>query len=243
MIVAEQKPLEEIRQLIAPYGRLLILGCGTCMTVCNAGGEREVSLLHSALRLAQSRNEGEIHSFQEHTVKRQCDFEFLEVLVDRVKEKEERGPSPPSPLSGEGRVDAILSLGCGVGVQTVAERFPDTPVLPGVNTSFMGASKEWGVWDERCAACGDCRLAESAGICPITRCVKGILNGPCAGAKNGKCEANKDMDCAWALIYKRLERLGQLEKMRRYYPPRNFRTIPRPRRLVSKSEVPGGSHG
>jgi len=219
LIVAEQKPLEEIRQLIAPYAKILILGCGTCMTVCNAGGEREVSLLHSALRLAQSRNGGEIHNFQEYTVKRQCDFEFLEVLVDRVKE-----------------LDAILSLGCGVGVQTVAERFPDTPVLPGVNTSFMGASKEWGVWDERCAACGDCRLAESAGICPITRCVKGILNGPCAGAKNGKCEANKDMDCAWGLIYKRLERLGQLEKMRRYYPPRNFRTIPRPRRLVSRAD-------
>ncbi|MGC8787989.1 MAG: methylenetetrahydrofolate reductase C-terminal domain-containing protein, partial [Anaerolineae bacterium] len=104
---------------------------------------------------------------------------------------------------------------------------------PGVNTSFMGTISELGVWDERCAACGDCRLAETAGICPITRCTKGILNGPCAGTKNGKCEANKDVDCAWILIYERLERLGQLEKMRRYYPPRNFRTIPRPRRLVN----------
>ncbi|GAH87904.1 unnamed protein product, partial [marine sediment metagenome] len=120
----------------------------------------------------------------------------------------------------------------------------DTPVLPGVNTTFMGAAKEWGVWDERCAACGDCRLAETAGICPITRCVKGILNGPCAGSKNGKCEVNNDMDCAWILIYERLERLGQLEKMRRYYPPRNFRTIPRPRRIVSKAAVNlGGNDG
>lgn len=227
MIVAEQKPFQEIRGLIASYEKILVLGCGTCMTVCGAGGEKEVSLLHDALRIAQARGGDESHSFLEYTVKRQCDSEFLDVLEDRVKD-----------------LDAILSLGCGVGVQTVAARFPDTPVLPGVNTTFMGAAEEWGVWDERCAACGDCRLAETAGICPITRCAKGILNGPCAGSKNGKCEANKDMDCAWTLIYRRLERLGQLEKMRRYYPPRNFRTIPRPRRITSKASIElGGAHG
>jgi len=141
-------------------------------------------------------------------------------------------------------VDAILSLGCGIGVQALAERFMELPVLPGVNTSFMGMTKETGVWDERCAACGDCRLEETAGICPITRCTKGILNGPCAGTKNGKCEANKDMDCAWVLIYKRLERLGQLEKIRRYYPPRNFRAIPRPKRIISKAVFDeGGGDG
>lgn len=227
MIVAEQKPLEEVRRLIAPYEKVLILGCGTCMTVCGAGGEREVSLLRSALKVAQARGGNEAHSFLEYTVKRQCDFEFLDMLEDRV-----------------GEVDAILSLGCGIGVQVIAERFPGIPVLPGVDTSFMGASKEWGVWDERCAACGECRLAETGGICPITRCVKGILNGPCAGSKNGKCEVNKDMDCAWVLIYKRLEKLGQLEKMRRYYPPRNFRTISRPRRIVSKADINlGGNDG
>jgi ferredoxin len=227
LIVAEQKPVDEIRQTIAPYREVLLLGCGTCMTVCGAGGEREVSFLHNALRVAQARSGDGIHTFLEYTVKRQCDFEFLDLLEDKVNE-----------------VDVILSLGCGIGVQAVAERFPDMPVLPGVNTSFMGAASQWGVWDERCAACGDCRLAETAGICPITRCTKGILNGPCAGTKNGKCEANKDADCAWILIYRRLERLQQLEKMRRYYPPRNFRPIPRPRRIMSKADIDlGGSHG
>ena len=220
MIVAEQKPLEEIGRMIAPYERVLVLGCGTCMTVCDAGGEREVSFLHNALRLAQAKSGNGAHTFSEYTLKRQCDPEFLDLLVGKVED-----------------VDAILSLGCGIGVQALAERFPDTPVLPGVNTSFMGMAKEWGIWDERCAACGDCRLEETAGICPITRCTKGILNGPCAGTKNGKCEANKDMDCAWILIYKRLERLQQLEKMRRYYPPRNFRAIPRPKRIVSKPSI------
>ncbi len=227
MIVAEQKPIEEIRRISAPYERLLMLGCGTCMTVCGAGGEREVSLLHSTLDAAQARSRDKVHIFSEHTVKRQCDTEFLDVLADKVK-----------------GVDAILSLGCGVGVQTIAERFPDLLVLPCVNTSFVGASKEWGVWDERCAVCGDCRLADTGAICPITRCNKGILNGPCAGPKNGKCEANKEIDCAWILIYRHLERLGQLEKMRRYYPARNFRAIPRPRRLVTKAEPnPGESNG
>jgi ferredoxin len=226
LIVAEQKSLEEIGRTIAPYEKILLLGCGTCVTVCGAGGEREVSFLHGALKVAQARGSNETHSFSEYTVKRQCDLEFLEVLADKVKE-----------------VDAILSLGCGVGMQVLTERFPDIPVLPGVNTSFMGASKEWGIWDERCAGCGDCKLAETAGVCPITRCAKGILNGPCAGNKNGKCEVNKDMDCAWILIYRRLERLGELEKIRRYYPPRNFNAIPRPRRIVSKTEIkPGGNN-
>ena len=206
--------------MINPYDRVLILGCGTCMTVCGAGGENEVSFLHSALRLAQAKGGNGVHAFWEYTLKRQCDPEFMDMLVDKVED-----------------VDAILSLGCGIGVQAVAESFPDMPVLPGVNTSFMGMAKEWGIWDERCAACGECRLEETGGICPITRCTKGILNGPCAGVKNGKCEANKDMDCAWILIYKRLERLQQLEKMRRYYPPRNFRAIPRPKRIVSKASI------
>jgi len=226
LIVAEQKPLDEIRQMITLYETVLILGCGTCMTVCDAGGEREVSFLHNSLRVAQAKSGNGTHTFSEYTLKRQCDPEFLDLLTDRVSD-----------------VDAILSLGCGIGVQAIAERFPEVSVLPGVNTSFMGMTKEMGVWDERCAACGDCRLAETAGICPITRCTKGILNGPCAGTKNGKCEANKDMDCAWLLIYKRLEGLGQLEKMRRYYPPRNFRAIPRPKRIMSKANIDVGGEG
>jgi len=226
LIVAEQKPLEEIMRLIAPYGRVLVLGCGTCVTVCGAGGEREVSFLCNALRLAQTRAGDGAHTFSEFTLKRQCDPEFLDMLDGRVED-----------------ADAVLSLGCGVGVQAVAEHLPATPVMPGVNTSFMGMPTEWGVWDERCAGCGDCRLGETAGICPITRCTKGILNGPCAGTKNGKCEANKEMDCAWVLIDRRLEALQQLENMRRYYPPRNFRTIPRPRRVVARAAIDeGGSN-
>lgn len=227
MIVAQNKPLDEIKAMIGPYHTILIVGCGTCMTVCNAGGEREVSYLKNALGIAGSRSGEANREFSECTLKRQCDAEFLDLLGERV--------------AGH---DAVLSLGCGIGVQAIAERFPDLPVLPGVNTSFMGMAREWGVWNEQCAACGDCRLDDTGGICPITRCTKGILNGPCAGAKNGKCEASPETECAWILIYKRLEVLQQLDKMRRYYPPRNFRVLPRPRVLVSKAgfDEAGGDH-
>ncbi len=225
MIAAEQKPLEEIRRMVAPYKKVLIAGCGTCMTVCGAGGEREVSFLHNALRLAgqKSGGDGDKFVFTEYTIKRQCDAEFLGLLDEKVEE-----------------VDAVLSLGCGIGVQAIAERFPGKAVLPGVNTSLLGAAGEWGIWDERCAACGECRLEETGGICPITRCTKGILNGPCAGPKDGKCEVSKEMDCGWILIYKRLERLGELEKMRRYYHPRNFSPLSRPKRVTIKTAVEVG---
>jgi len=123
LIVAEQKPLDELIRMLAPYERVLIVGCGTCMTVCDAGGEREVSFVHSAFRVAQARSGNGAHAFSEHTLKRQCDPEFVELLADKVSD-----------------LDAILSLGCGIGVQAIAERFSDMPVLPGVNTSFLGMS-------------------------------------------------------------------------------------------------------
>ena len=225
MIVAEQKPLDELMNMIEPYNRILLLGCGTCMTVCDAGGEKEVSVLHSRLRLAEAKRGDGAHSYSEFTLKRQCESEYMDLLADRIAD-----------------IDAVLSLGCGIGVQAIAESYPFLPVLPGVNTSFMGMAKEWGIWDERCAACGGCRLDETGGICPITRCTKGILNGPCAGTKNGKCEANPDIDCAWILIYRRLEQMNDLDKMRRYYPPRNFRAIPRPRRIVSRAIIGAGEN-
>jgi len=222
LIIANQKPLNEIWGMVAPYRRVLIVGCGTCMTVCGTGGEREVAFLHHALRLIESKSDQSNHIFSEYTIKRQCEPEFIEMLAEKIQDK-----------------DAVLSLGCGIGIQAIAERFDTLPVLPGVNTSIIGMSTMQGVWLEHCVACGECRLDETAGICPVARCAKGILNGPCGGTKNGKCESNRDMDCAWILIYKRLEKLGQLDKMRRYYPMRNFQVIPRPRRLIKL--VAGGN--
>jgi hypothetical protein len=153
--------------------------------------------------------------FNEYTVKRQCEREFLEELDEKVKE-----------------VDAVLSLACGIGVQALAERFPTTPILPGLNTSFLGFPDEHGVWSETCSACGDCILDQTGGICPITRCTKGLLNGPCGGTNNGKCEVSPEKDCAWTLIYQRLEKQGKLDLMRQYYPPRNFQVVIRPGKIT-----------
>jgi len=204
MIIGKQKPLEEIEKMIDPYGRLLVLGCGTCVAICLAGGEKEVAVLTSTLRMADkvAKKNREI---KEHTVERQCEWEFLENLKERVKE-----------------ADAILSLGCGVGVQAVSEKYPEIPVLPGLNTLFLGMPLEHGVWVERCLGCGTCILDKTAGICPIARCAKGLLNGPCGGSSGGKCEISKDTPCAWQLIYDRLAALGQLAKLEEIQPLRDW---------------------
>jgi ferredoxin len=206
MIIAKQKPLEEIKEKIAPYEKILILGCGTCVAICFAGGEREVSILASALRMAE-KLAGEKKEIGEQTIERQCEWEFLDKIADEVKE-----------------VDAVLSLACGVGVQAVSERFPDTPVLPGLNTLFMGMPEQEGVWVERCIGCGSCILDKTAGICPSARCSKGLLNGPCGGSSGGKCEISPDTPCAWQLIYDRLAAKGELDRLNDIEPPRDWST-------------------
>jgi ferredoxin len=206
MIVAEQKPLDEVRAMLAPYERVLVVGCGTCVTVCFAGGEKEVGILASALRMA-TRIEGDPKVVDEATVQRQCEWEYLDTLKDRI-----------------GQYDVLLSLGCGIGVQALVERFPRARVVPGLNTSFLGLPVEQGLWSERCAACGDCILDRTGGICPIARCAKQLLNGPCGGSQKGKCEVHPDLDCAWQLIYDRLEALGQLDLLLEITPPKDWST-------------------
>ncbi len=210
MIVAERKPLEDIREMIAGYKKILIVGCGTCVTICWAGGEKEVAVLSSQLRLASKKDGNELEIL-EATIERQCEKELVEALKDKVQQ-----------------VEAVLSMGCGAGVQPIAEIFPDMPVYPALNTTFVGMPEGEGVWVETCRACGDCFLDKTGGICPIVRCAKGLLNGPCGGTNNGKCEIDSEKDCAWTLIYRRLEQQGRLDAMRKYYPPRNFQAVIRP---------------
>jgi len=211
MIIAERKPMEEIRQLLAPYKKVLVAGCGTCVTVCWAGGEKEVAILASQLKLARS-PQGKKTVILEATVERQCEREMVTEIRDKVAEAE-----------------AVISLACGSGVQTMAEMFEDKPVFPGVNTTFIGMPEEEGLWVEMCGACGDCFLDRTGGVCPIVRCAKGLLNGPCGGTrKGGKCEIDPDKDCAWVLIHRRREKQGRLDVMRKYYPPKNYGAVKRP---------------
>lgn len=221
MIVAEQKPIAEIKDTLLSYEKVLVLGCGTCVKTCFAGGEDEVAVLASALRLA-CKIEGQPIDIEEATVERQCENEFIQEAAPAV-----------------GRNDAVLSLACGAGIQAIARCFKKTPVLPGVNTTFIGALERPGVFTEECSGCGNCQLAIFGGICPVTRCAKKLLNGPCGGSRNGECEVNADTDCAWHLIIERLGSLGQLENLRIYVPPKNWQPSQSggPRKLVREDHI------
>jgi len=206
MIVADKKPIEEIIEEIKDRERILILGCNECVTVCEAGGKKEVGVLSSALRM-YFLNQGREVKIDEVTLERQCDHEYLEEIRDSIDQ-----------------YDAVVSLACGVGVQFMAEKYRTTTVYPGVNTCFLGATEERGLWTERCQACGSCLLATTGGICPISRCAKRLLNGPCGGSTSGKCEINQEIDCAWQLIVDRLKALEKIDEYEKLAPIKDWST-------------------
>jgi ferredoxin len=204
MITAERKPLSEIKETIAPYKKVLVAGCGSCVAECASGGEKEVGLLASLLRM-DAKKEGRELEIKEITLDRQCVYQFIDQLTEFID-----------------KYDAVLSLGCGAGVQAVAEVFPKAVIIPALNTTFIGETKEAGLWIENCRGCGDCKLGYFAAVCPVTRCAKGLYNGPCGGSKDGKCEVDPDTPCAWQLIITRLDESGRLDLMEKVYPPADW---------------------
>lgn len=204
MITADRKPFEEIKESVKNYQKIMVLGCETCVAVCQAGGRKEVEILASELKLAFG-IEGEKVEVYEEAVVRQCDDEFMmdASFLERVKD-----------------ADIILSMACGVGVQHACNFFnrvvegKAVRVIPALNTTFMGANIGVGLWEERCVGCGDCVLEKTGGVCPITRCAKSLLNGPCGGSSNGRCEVNKETECAWNLIVERLKALDELDRIK-----------------------------
>jgi hypothetical protein len=174
------------------------------VTVCHAGGEKEADILAASLRMA-TKLEGQAKDVTQVTVQRQCEWEYLDPIREQIDSS-----------------DVVLSIGCGIGVQAIAERFPDKWVVPGLNTTFLGLPPEQGVWEERCAACGACILGVTGGICPIARCAKQLLNGPCGGSQDGICEVNTDTPCAWQLIYDRLKALDKLHLILEIQPAKDW---------------------
>jgi ferredoxin len=206
MIVGQQKSIEDIKKMTVSAERVLVLGCGTCVAVCMAGGEKEAALLASALRMAV-KLDGQAKEVRDFTVQRQCEFEYNESAAELVE-----------------WADLIVSIACGIGVQTMNEQYPQKRTVPGLNTTFLGRPMEQGVWAERCQACGNCVLDLTGGICPVSRCAKSLLNGPCGGSQQGKCEVNSEIDCAWQLIYDRMGALGMLDLLSEIQPPKDWST-------------------
>jgi len=206
MIIGDLKPMDEILTSIEGAKKVMVMGCRGCVTICQVGGEKETALLASQLRIGD-KIAGIDREIIEHTIERQCDAEYIEPALPKVKE-----------------VDVVLSLACGAGVQYVAEMGLPTPVVPGINTTFIGVNLDTGLWKERCQACGNCILHLTGGICPIARCSKSLFNGPCGGSADGKCEIDPDTDCAWQLIYDHLKAQGKLENMNKVFPARSWAT-------------------
>ena len=204
MIVGQQKPLEEILEMIRKHRRVLVLGCNSCVAVCHQGGTKQAEVLTSLLRMQATQEEVEIE-LVDGGIERQCEHDFFKSVLEAISQ-----------------TDAVLSLACGVGVQFMAEKFHTTPVYPALNTTFLGAVERPGYFTEKCQACGNCVLATTGGICPVSRCAKRLLNGPCGGVSNGKCEINKELDCAWCLIVNRLEALGKLDDYEELFPLKDW---------------------
>ncbi len=221
MITASQKSINEIIELVEPYKKVLILGCGTCVKTCFAGGEDEVAVLASALRLSFKKMARRIE-IEELTIERQCENEFIQEAAPSIANN-----------------NVILSLACGAGVQAMAKRFAKEVVLPGLNTTFIGIQESHGIFTEECSGCGDCSLATFGGVCPVTRCAKKLLNGPCGGSQEGVCEIDPNTDCAWHLIIERLTTLNQLDNLKIYIPPKNWNTSLSggPRKLIREDHI------
>ena len=205
MITAERKPFEEIYASARRHRKILVLGCGTCVTVCMAGGQTEAEVLASQLTLA-ARENGDDLEIEVRTITRQCDREFFDDETARLI----------------GEADAVVSMACGVGVQYCGECFEDSIVYPALNTQFFGANLAQGVWAERCAGCGECILESTVGVCALARCAKNLLNGPCGGSQDGKCEVDEQQDCAWQLIFDRMKAFGRLEDFGRIRAPKDW---------------------
>ena len=213
MIITEKKPIEEIRENLKTSKKVFILGCGTCATLAQTGGEEQVK------EMAQLLSDKEIIGTV--VVETPCDKRTLKRDLRAISE-------------AINAADTVLVLSCGVGVQTLVE-LTGKNVIPGLNTKFIGMTEHIGEFYQRCRACGDCILDETGGICPISRCPKGLLNGPCAGHMNGKCEVDREKDCVWVLIYKRMKDIGQLDKFRAFRKPRNYQISTAPQQIVWSS--------
>ena len=216
MIISEKKPFEETLEYLKDSKKVIITGCSLCASTCKVGGEEEI------LDMKVSLEEKGIEVLGYKVLDPSCNLlktkKDLKTLKEELKE-----------------ADAVISLACGDGTQTVA-KLVKTPVYPGNNTLFIGEVERVGQYKEACKACGNCQLGWTGGICPVTMCAKGLLNGPCGGSRNGKCEVDIENDCAWILIYYKLKEQNKLDNLLKIREPRNYKINTHPRKVNLKDK-------
>ncbi len=216
--ITKQKPLPEIMALLGEMERVFIVGCGTCTTLAHTGGQAEVLAMKEKLQEAQKVVTGTM------VIPVACDNLTDEALQQNLPSMRE--------------AQALLIMTCAFGVQTIS-RFLDLPVIPALDTLFIGKEFGLGLYQEICIQCGECILGETGGICPVTSCHKGLVNGPCGGTNDGKCEVDRNKDCAWTLIYERLQKQGRLSAMRKFQPAKNYQVEPKPGKILLELEKGG----
>jgi Methylene-tetrahydrofolate reductase C terminal. len=216
MIISEKKPFDEILEYLKDSKKVIITGCSLCASTCKVGGEEEVLAMKAKL---------------EENGKEVLGYKILDPSCNLLKTRKDL-----KGLKDELKdADAILSLACGDGTQTVAKLVKNS-VYPGNNTLFIGEVERVGQYAEACRACGSCQLGWTAGICPVTICAKGLLNGPCGGASKGKCEVDPENDCAWILIYDKLKEQGKLDNLLEIRDPRDYKVSYHPRKIDLKDK-------
>lgn len=210
MIITQKKPIEEVMAMVGDAKTVAIVGCGSCATACQTGGEAQIAELTAVLEAAGKK-------VVATTVADYCCMNL------GVKSK-------MRPIVAA-NPDCVISMSCGDGVQCVAKNAGTIPTYPSNDTMYLGEAVRFGVWEEACHFCGQCVLGQTGAICPITQCAKSLVNGPCGGQKNGKCEVNPENDCAWIKIYERLQATNQLEKLMQTREDKGYGKVSYPRTI------------
>lgn len=202
MIITRQKDFNDILRSIE-NGPVFIIGCSECATLCHTGGEEEVISMKQSLEKKNILTTGWI------ILEPACNLQNDKRLLKKHKTEIEKAKK-------------ILVLSCGNGVQTVTEIIDNTDIIAGTDTLFIGEIKRVGDFEKRCIMCGDCIQDLFDGVCPISRCPKSMLNGPCGGSIDGKCEVDDELDCIWDIIYKCLKEKGQLSRLKDIKKPKDW---------------------
>lgn len=209
MIISENRDFKKIKLDLESHPTIILIGCGRCSTSCRTGGHEEVEKMREKLI---SIGKKIIYST---VIEAPCDERLVKQELKKITFRPE---------------DCILAMCCGSGVSAISD-LASVPVYPALNTLFLGVIQRFGVYDERCSLCGECALNKTLGICPVTRCAKGLLNGPCGGAKEGMCEINTERECAWIKIYDKLKNYNRLKNITECWPAKNYRLTVKPQTI------------